>query len=841
MFLIAGSFLAYFGLLVYCDFWGPQPLGVLTEFGDNGKIVRALFARSPAERAGLRVGDRITAVNGVGIHNLFDWTPIRVNFEVGRPFPLSVEREGRTLGFSLILQRASWDDWTSREGLLLLAVRAAQLVTLCLSLFIAFSRPQDAVARAGSWLLATAATTSLLLPYGMAATWRQLPGLLSFLMWIPLASTLVAAPLACTFFALFPLKLIRSRWVWVLLWAPVFAMVPSMAHYAHHMLYRPWTMDPISEWQLIFYNSTFPLYIVAGLLAMMTSYRRLEDTHLKRRVRVLVAGTVVGWLAILPVFLYWWAPASRFAPAFFMSPAMVLTIVLFMAFPLSFAYVIVKHRVLEIPVILRRSARYVFVQRGSVVLLLLIGIALTAFFIRGYLRVLQPGVEAALPVGMALGVVLGLFLAWAGSRTGKQVARRLDRAFFRKTYDARRILENLVDDAPRCSSRQELAALITRQLKQSLHPGALAVYFASEAGDLGIASEAPGPDWPPSLPADSPALAELARRNLPRSVDPEEVEQAGLGFLKPLAPECLVPVVTLEGRLAGLVVLGMSLSEEPYSGEDKRLLAAAARQAAIVLQSIHLAEKMAERLEVERREAHELEIARQVQTGLLPQKKPALRTLEYEGDCIQARAVGGDYYDYIEIGADCMSLVLADISGKGMSAALLMANLQASLRGQSRLASENPASFLRSVNRLFKESAAEGRFATLFLGIYDDLRRGLRYVNCGHNPPLIFRSDGSVERLHPTALPLGLFDEWNCEVAETLLQFGETLVAFSDGVTEAWNAREEEFGEERLIGAIYASYHLPVVSLHKAVVAEVRAFSRGEQRDDLTLLIARAR
>jgi serine phosphatase RsbU (regulator of sigma subunit) len=247
----------------------------------------------------------------------------------------------------------------------------------------------------------------------------------------------------------------------------------------------------------------------------------------------------------------------------------------------------------------------------------------------------------------------------------------------------------------------------------------------------------------------------------------------------------------------------------------------------------------AERLEAERRAAHELEIARQVQARLFPQTLPPLRSLDYTGLCIQARQVGGDYYDFLDLGRERLGLVLGDISGKGIGGALLMANLQANLRSQCAIAWDEPQRLLQSVNELFYDNTADNAYASLFFAEYDDHMQRLRYANCGHLSALLLRGDNTLARLDSTCTLLGLFKEWDCSIRECRLLPGDTLALYTDGITESFNAAGEEFGEQRLIEALRRHRELPPRDLIAAIVDEVHRFSPHEQYDDITLIIAK--
>jgi serine phosphatase RsbU (regulator of sigma subunit) len=249
----------------------------------------------------------------------------------------------------------------------------------------------------------------------------------------------------------------------------------------------------------------------------------------------------------------------------------------------------------------------------------------------------------------------------------------------------------------------------------------------------------------------------------------------------------------------------------------------------------------AERREAERRAAHELEIARQVQARLFPQRLPELASLEYAGACVQTHQVGGDYYDFLDLGHSRLCLVLGDIAGKGMPAALLMANLQANLRSQCATAVEQPEQLLRSVNRLFYDNTTDNAYATLFYSEFDDRTCRLRYANCGHLPGLVVQNDGTVKRLSSTATVLGLFTEWSCRTAELELCPGDLFAIYTDGITEALNQRDEEFGEERLLDVMTRARDLSPSQIVTTVFDEVREFSGNQQRDDVTLIVARCK
>lgn len=250
---------------------------------------------------------------------------------------------------------------------------------------------------------------------------------------------------------------------------------------------------------------------------------------------------------------------------------------------------------------------------------------------------------------------------------------------------------------------------------------------------------------------------------------------------------------------------------------------------------------LAQKYEAERRAAQEIEIARQVQARLFPQVHPEVKTLEYAGLCLQARQVGGDYFDFLDLGQQRLGLVVGDVSGKGIAAALLMANLQANLRSQCALVLTQPELFLRSVNQLFYGNTVESAYASLFFAEYDVASCRLRYANCGHLSGLILRLDNALCRLDSNATLVGLFEDWECKLADFTLSPGDLLALYTDGITEAVNDQGEEFGEENLIRRLRHYRDQPCQAAVEAITNEVCALSPGDQQDDITLIVARCR
>lgn len=231
----------------------------------------------------------------------------------------------------------------------------------------------------------------------------------------------------------------------------------------------------------------------------------------------------------------------------------------------------------------------------------------------------------------------------------------------------------------------------------------------------------------------------------------------------------------------------------------------------------------------------DLNLAMAVQRQMLPRNTKQLATIKYAGTSTAAEGIGGDYYDFLDLGPDSLGVLLADISGKGVAAALLMANLQASIRCECARGFRDLSAMLQRVNAHFFESTLPAHYATLFFGQYDDRTRRLSYINCGQQS-IVMRADRSVERLETTALPLGMVTNWTGEKKTVELQRGDSLFLCSDGVIEAGLENGFEFGEEGLVSVVAANPNQDI-ELDVGRIAQASwAHAPNGPADDMTIV-----
>lgn len=296
-----------------------------------------------------------------------------------------------------------------------------------------------------------------------------------------------------------------------------------------------------------------------------------------------------------------------------------------------------------------------------------------------------------------------------------------------------------------------------------------------------------------------------------------------------------VPLSVDERDVFGLIYADSPTYETTFSEEHLNILTTLASVASIRVENATLLE---ERFERERME-HELELATEIQQRFQPSSPPIVEGYEFQGISFSCYEIGGDYYDFIRREDGRMLLALGDVSGKGTAAALLMSSLHAAIHAQVSARSTLEET-VNSVNQYLADNTPANRFVTLFIGELDPASGVLKYINAGHNPPLMGRADGTIVQLSSGGFPLGIMPGAEFEVGETTLGSGDSLVVYSDGVSEANNIRDEEFGMERLEAVVRANILASAAGMRDKVESALSAFTQtAPANDDITLVIVK--
>jgi sigma-B regulation protein RsbU (phosphoserine phosphatase) len=303
--------------------------------------------------------------------------------------------------------------------------------------------------------------------------------------------------------------------------------------------------------------------------------------------------------------------------------------------------------------------------------------------------------------------------------------------------------------------------------------------------------------------------------------------------LDPSIRSLLCVPMLVKSELKGVLTVTNKKDADEFTQEDQRLLAIIAGQSAQIVETARLYEEE----KALGRVREEIRLASEIQLGLLPKSNPEVQHYQIAGFSMPAQVVGGDYFDFIRIDENRLAICLGDVSGKGLPAALLMSNLQATIRGQTILG-QPPRECMKRSNRLMYESTDPHKFATLFYGIMDTGTHSLTYSNAGHDLPFFFSEGKDPIRLESGGLILSVMEDFAYE--EAIVQFnpGDLLVIFSDGITDATNEYEEQFGEDRLLEVLKGSRDLQSQELIEKLTAYVNEFAGGRpQMDDMTAVV----
>ncbi len=831
---------------------------MLQEFFHGAEYVKAPFAtaddgetiagaRKEAKDAGLTDGDVLQALNGTVFTGEAQLENLVRHSTPGDMMRVSARaRNGRTKDVRIRLRR--WEGPGFSLGAyvaFLTPVLLVPLLTLIVGYWVVAARPRDP----NAWFVLVLLTAPEVF-FGNL-DWRFWAGVGSLLLGIWYLCVQQLLLLALLWFGIyFPERWrVDVRWPgmkWLLTIATVAGFAVSLwiddAGFFHAR--RMPGLLPLERWTNRITGTSGVICMVIFLVAIFDKLRSASTPDARRRLRVLALGSGISLIGML--IITGLLPALHYSPPEWL--LLTVEIPVSILFPLTLAYVVVVQRAMHLRILLRMGTKYLLAKATLIVL----QIALVAW---GVLAVIVPIVERHKPRVMYVFVAIAIVAVAARmSAKGRQFSltgqlhRWLDRRFFREAYNAELVLSELSDDTRRFTDREPLIEMVSHRISEVLHVKHVAVWL--RGSNVFHLQQALGADivGPLLLPASSASVQHLIQTNRPATLYRDRPErwfvEAGAEERHTLNTVNAELLLALPGRdrIMGVMALGPKLSEEPYTPTDLRVLQSVATQTGLALEVTELAHSLAEEAAQRERINREMEIAREVQQRFFPQRLPQIPGLSLAGMCRPAFEVGGDYYDLIEMDDGRIGVAIGDISGKGISAALLMASLRASLRGMTLESPSDLAKMMAKVNRLVYEASANNRYATFFFATYNPATCDLWFVNAGHNPPFLMRAQANGDmnplRLETGGLVVGLLPDAQYQEQCIRMQAGDVLLTYTDGISEAMTADDEEWGEERMFAAADAARHGSADDiLHAIFQAADRFTAEAPQHDDMTLLI----
>jgi sigma-B regulation protein RsbU (phosphoserine phosphatase) len=635
---------------------------------------------------------------------------------------------------------------------------------------------------------------------------------------------LFAPPTFIRFFFYFPdkLEVARKRWVTVSLY--VFSALVLLP-----LLLQPTLELPTGVIQSLAAVPTTMFFL--GLGIFVSSYMGRVEPDRRRQLRPILVGIAIGTVA----GLYLLAIGIINPFAVFLNPTLFIPALFIVTVPIAFGFSIFRYRLMDIDLVVKRSLIY-----GSVTATL-VAIYLFVVLGAGHLIFEWIGVDD----NRALNIVALVLIALVFDPVKRRAQSWIDRAFYHERLDYQRALLEFSQELPRQMNLEQIMNSVVNRIANTMHVDNVAVitsdqhegcFCISQNIDPAYCQFADGHESLISLylttrkPQSFALISEEPESVTLNAVDREKIIKAGVVLGVPMF---------LQDRLLGTINVGPKRSGKVYSQEDINLLSTVASQAAIAIENARLHRSEIERQKIE----EEMTLARRIQEGLLPKSDPNITGLDVAGLSIPARSVGGDYYDYIQLGPKKLLVVVGDVSGKGMSAALYMSKIQGMIQLAAH-ANSSPREMLVQVNRHLYEGIERRSFITMVLALFDLERGEVRICRAGHNK-VIFGANGHLEHLDAHGIGLGLergpiFDTSLQEVRRPITR-DNIFLFYSDGLCEAMNEQQEEFSTERVCELLTHMRSLPAHDVRDALVNAVRRHQgAAEQHDDITMIVVKS-
>lgn len=635
-------------------------------------------------------------------------------------------------------------------------------------------------------------------------------------------------PLMILFFLNFPVRTKVADWAWLKILLYLYSFLTFLP--TIFRLFFGWEEKLVPIFSGIV-NYTPGVFFIGGLIVFTVNYFRSVERSKRKQVRPVFYSVVIAVLTLIYSDVL--QRANQFV--IFTQPILLLPMFLLVLLPVSFGYSIFKYRLMDSDLVIKRSLLY------AVVTAMLAGLYLLLVYLIGHAMSYMLGTEEN-QIGNLFAFVV---LAFAFDPLKRRAQDWIDRFFYQERYNYQRALLGFSQELPSKMHLDGILNSMISTISTTMHIQKVAVVLCDDqegcssssinvdSVDCGFGREADG------------LLALLRERRAPLSfallaTEPESFRIHESDKQKLIGSGIVLSVpMFLQGRLIGAINVGPKMSGKVYSQEDIDLLSTVGGQAAIAIENARLHKSEIEKQRIE----EELALARDIQQGLLPKSNPLMQGLDISGVSIPAMTVGGDYFDYIELSPDKLLVVVGDVSGKGVSAAIYMSKIQGMIQVIAPMY-DHPKEMLIQVNRRIFDSLERKSFITMILALFDVKRKEVTICRAGHNKALI-GVNGTVEYLQGGGIGLGLergpVFEHELEEIKRPLGPKSIFVFYSDGLTEAMNERKMQFGEETVFEIVKAKRSLTAQQLQHTILTSVEEFrGAAEQNDDLTVVVVKS-
>ncbi|MBS1492515.1 MAG: SpoIIE family protein phosphatase [Bacteroidetes bacterium] len=772
----------------------------------EGLLITQVVPGGTTDKAGIKDGDILLEINGKKFKDTKEAQRLINSAETGEVMTYTVQRGNEILKFSFQAYKFF--------NLVLIVLFLLSLGFLLNGFAVGYSKPRETSSQI-FFFMSLAFSLSYIPgtdPYG-----EYNPIIIYIYFLLKIIGGAFVSPLFVHFFISYPTKIEFNRrklFLWIIYLVSIFATILNLKYN--------------SFW--LSFNVINAIYLTLGAHYMIRSYSKTENATIKKSFKIIITGFFIGVAGFTYLLIY--SLIAKKA-AFLVSALWFLPFLLVLAIPLSFSYSIFKYKILDTEFIIKKGL--VFGILTSIIVLFYLGIVYTAdSFLSGYI-----GTNKKIITFTAIIVITFTFDFF-----NKRAKDFVDKQFYKDRYNYRKALLEFSQELPKMKSIRQVLDKLGISAKQIMGIEKLNVWIYDDRYLNILKKELELKEVNKTITFKDIWLDELMTKIFRENSEPvllSEIEIDGMNLteqdveaIKKANIYLAVPIY-LKNKLIGALNFSKKPSGKEYSEEDIDLLKTIASQTAISFESSRLQIEELDKQKID----EELGVARKIQESLLPDRAIKMERLDLEGTSSPAKTIGGDFYDLIKINDTKLLVIVADVSGKGIPAALNLSKVQAMIQFSTKVF-KSLREILMSVNKQIYNKIDRKSFVTIAAGLFDLETMTVKICRAGHNPTL-FANENEVKEINSKGIGLGLdnaklFDA-NLQETELKLNSGDVFLFYSDGLTEAMNEFKEEFGLPNVKRILKDNAAKTSMDIQMNLIDEVKAFKgHAEQNDDITLV-----